>query len=101
MSRRTQLEKMLKADPDDVFLQYALAMQCVAEGDTSAGLERLQQVIDRDPDYVAAYFQQGQLLAQQGDIDAAKPVITRGIQVARKVGDNHAEAEMTGFLETL
>jgi tetratricopeptide (TPR) repeat protein len=101
MPRREQLEEMLKADPDDTFLHYALAMQCASEGDVPAALQRLQQVIERDADYVAAYFQKGQLLAEQGDIEQARQIVTCGITVARKVGDTHAEAEMTGFLEML
>lgn len=92
---------MLKSDPDDVFLHYALAMACVSEGDTAAGLERLQAVIDRDPQYVAAWFQRGKLLADQGETDAARDTLRRGIHAARTVGDRHAEAEMTGFLEML
>lgn len=92
---------MLVAEPDDVFLHYALAMAYAAEGDRNEALARLQQVIDRDADYVAAYFQRGQLLAEAGQSEAAREVATRGIDVARKVGDAHAAEEMTGFLETL
>ena len=101
MSRREQLEEMLESDPADVFLRYALAMQYVSEGDSAAGLERLQQLIDHAPKYVAAYFQKGQLLVQEGEIDSAKEILTRGIEVSREVGDTHAEGEMNDFLETL
>ena len=41
MSRRQQLEELLKSDPDDVFLQYALAMEFVSAGDADEGLARL------------------------------------------------------------
>lgn len=92
---------MLESDPADVFLRYALAMQYVSEGDSAAGLERLQQLIDHAPKYVAAYFQKGQLLVQEGEIDSAKEILTRGIEVSREVGDTHAEGEMNDFLETL
>lgn len=101
MPKREQLEQMLQSNPDDLFLQYALAMACINEGDASAGLERLDEVLRRDPDYVAAWFQKGQLLAEEGQPDAAREALQRGIEVARKVGDAHAEEEMTGFLETL
>lgn len=92
---------MLEADPDDVFLHYALAMACIADGDVQLGLERLDQVIQRDPNYVAAYFQKGQVLAEQGETESAKQALARGIDVARHVGDTHAEREMTEFLEAL
>lgn len=101
MPKREQLQEMLKSDPDDVFLHYALAMTYVAEGDAETALAKLQDVIDRDPDYVAAYFQKGQLLAREGEPEEARDVVTRGIEAARRTGDTHAAAEMTGFLEAL
>lgn len=101
MPKREQLEEMLKSAPDDIFLHYALAMTYVSEGDSAAAVAKLQAVIDRDPDYVAAYVQKGQLLAREGETEAAREVIEGGIEAARRVGDRHAETEMTGFLETL
>ena len=101
MPKREQIREMLKSDPDDVFLHYALAMTYVVEGDAETAVAKLQGVIDRDPDYVAAYFQQGQLLAREGEPEAARDVVTRGIEAARRTGDAHAAAEMTGFLEAL
>jgi len=96
-----QLEQLLESDPDDVFLQYALAKACVNEGNVERGLAQYQSVIDRHPDYVPAYFQKGQTLAERGRTDEARGVLTQGIQIARKVGDGHAEREMTEFLESL
>lgn len=101
MPKREQLEEMLKADPDDVFLQYALAMAYASEGDVAEGINRLRQLIRQHPDYVAAYFQCGQLLSREGEADAARDVLEQGIQVADRVGDQHAAMEMRGFLDTL
>ena len=101
MSRRQQLEELLKSDPDDVFLQYALAMEFVSAGDADEGLARLAQVNDQHPKYVAAFFQRGQVLADQGKTDEARDILTRGVEVARQAGDTHAEREMSDFLDTL
>jgi hypothetical protein len=98
---RQQLEELLQSDPDDVFLQYALAKARISEGDVEGGLAQFQVVIDGNPDYVPAYFQKGQSLAERGRIEEARTVLTSGIQIARKVGDGHAEREMTEFLESL
>jgi thioredoxin-like negative regulator of GroEL len=96
-----QLEQLLESDPDDVFLQYALAKARISEGDVEAGLAQFQTVIDRHPNYVPAYFQKGQALAERGRNDEARTVLIGGIHVARKVGDGHAEREMAEFLESL
>ncbi len=101
MSRRLQIEELLRSDPDDVFLQYALATELMKEGDAEAANAAFDRVIAGHPDYVPAYFQKGQFLAGEGDATAAREVLTRGIAAARRTGDAHATAEMTGFLETL
>jgi len=90
LSRREKLEEMLQTDPDDPFLHYALAKEHIAAGEAAAGLSRLQAVIERFPDYVAAYFQQAQVLAEQQQHDAARQALVSGIEVANRVGDAHA-----------
>jgi thioredoxin-like negative regulator of GroEL len=98
---RQQLEELLRSDPGDVFLQYALAKARISEGDVEGGLAQFQTVIDGHPDYVPAYFQKGQSLAERGRVEEARTVLASGIKIARKVGDGHAEREMTEFLESL
>jgi predicted Zn-dependent protease len=95
------LEELLRSEPDDVFLRYALAKACVSEGNLEAGLREFRAVLVADPDYVPAYFQMAQALAESGQIEPARLALTDGIATARRVGDAHAEAEMTGFLEML
>ena len=101
MNRRERLEAMLSDDPDDAFLKYALAMQCASDGDEAAGIRHFEELLDRDPHYVPAYFQVAQLLARQGAVDRSKQLLGHGIEVARRAGDDHAEGEMRGFLEQL
>ncbi len=101
MPTRKQLEELLESDPNDVFLQYALAKACVSEGEVEEGLSKFQSVIEGHPEYVPAYFQKGQTLAEQGRTGEAQAVLAAGIQIARQVGDRHAESEMTEFLESL
>lgn len=99
--RREKLLEMLKTSPDDPFLHYGLAMEDRAAGDLDAAVRGLQTVLDLDGEYVAAWFHQAQVLTEQDNRDRAREVITRGIEVARRVGDQHAVEEMTGFLHEL
>lgn len=101
MSRRKQIEEMLKDQPDDSFLNYALAKEHASEGNVDAALQQYSLVIDNFPNEVAAYFQKGQLLAEEDRTDDAREVIEQGMKVARQVGDQHALGEMQGFLELL
>lgn len=100
-SRRDKLLNMLKSSPDDPFLYYGLAMEDRAGGDLPAALLGLQKVLELDADYVAAYFHQGQVLAEQGQHDRAREVLTAGIEVAARLSDQHAVQEMTAFLQEL
>lgn len=100
VSRRIKLEEMLAAEPDDPFLNYALALETAKE-DRVAALQRLAEMNDRFPDHVPAFFRRGQLLAESGDPEAARKVLVAGIQAARGVGDDHAAAEMQELLTSL
>ena len=101
MSRRARIEELLEADPDDVFLKYALAKEFAAEGDVPSALTAFDRVIAEHPDYVPAYFQKAQTLASEGETDAARAALEAGIIIARRVGDTHAAGEMVAFLDTL
>ena len=92
---------MLQSEPEDVFLNYALAMAMMAEGSDDDALSQLEHVIDLDPDYVASYFQLGQAYARAGKVELSRDALERGIRAARRTGDSHALSEMTGFLELL
>ncbi len=96
------LEQSLAEDPDDSFLRYGLAIQCLSEGDVDEGRDRLKALIsDRPDDQVAAYQQLGQSYAQTGETEAAAAVFRTGIEKARRAGDAHAAAEMEQALAML
>jgi predicted Zn-dependent protease len=98
MNRRQKLEALLAESPEDSFLHYALAMQCAADGDDPAAIARMTALLDLDPHYVPAYFQLAQIVVRGGEADRARQLLTQGIEVARRAGDDHAEAEMRDFL---
>jgi predicted Zn-dependent protease len=101
-SRRLRLEESLAADPTDTFLRYGLALQCLREGDTVEGRERLQTLVAEHPDdQVAAYQQLGQSYSETGEVEPARRWFVEGISKARSRGDSHAAAEMEGFLAEL
>lgn len=101
MSRQEQLEALLAKDPQSAFLQYALALEVIKLGDQADGLKRLESLTHSHPEFVPAYHQWGRLLYESGEQDAAGQVLTRGVAIARSVGDAHAEAEMQGLLDLI
>jgi Flp pilus assembly protein TadD len=100
-TRRQQLEEMLAEFPDDSFLRYGLAMELAGAGDNEGALTRFHELMQKDPDYVPAYLQAGQLLARLGREAEARTVYRTGIAAARRKGDDHAAGEMEGLLNML
>jgi predicted Zn-dependent protease len=101
-ARRLKLEASLAEEPNDPFLRYGLALQCLREGDVAEGRERLMALVaDHPDDQVAAYQQLGQSFLESGDLEAARHWFVQGITKARARGDDHAAAEMEGFLASL
>lgn len=101
MSRREKIEEMLKTDPTDSFLLYSLAMEDMREESFDAAVAGFEKALAADEKHVASYFQMGQTLARMGEEEKAKAIIEQGIEVAKLVGDDHAAAEMVGFLDTI
>lgn len=97
-SRRQKLETLLAQEPDDPFLQYALAMECAAQGDDQAAITWFEKLLRDHPDYIPAYHQYGKLLLQLGHQEEAQRILSRGIRQAHKTGDRHAAQEMEALI---
>jgi thioredoxin-like negative regulator of GroEL len=100
-TRREVLEEFVAQDPDDSFSRYALALELEKEGDERSAVSHLQEVLARDPTYVAVYYQLGRLLARTGVVDEARDVYTRGVAAATAAGDQRARSEILEALEML
>lgn len=92
---------MLREDPGDPFLRYALAMEFVSEGDDAKALEHFTLLVREHPEYVPGYMQMGLALTRLGRTEEARQCLERGIVAARTAGEEHAAEEMRGLLATL
>jgi tetratricopeptide (TPR) repeat protein len=101
MSRLEQLQKLLAAEPRDVFLNFALAMEYFKAGRHDEALAQFEKVNEIDPDYVAAYFHKGNSLVALGRKAEARPVLEKGIEVAKRTKNPHAADEMKELLNLL
>ena len=101
MSRRAQIEAMLKETPDDTFLKYALAMEFKSEEQHEASLKLFGELMAIEPPHVPAFFMTGQQLAGLDRIEEARQVLKQGIEQANVQGNAHASGEMTEFLMSL
>jgi Tfp pilus assembly protein PilF len=101
MDRIAQLRKFVEAQPQEAFPRYALALELKAQGDDEAAAAELRALLEKVPDYLAAYLQLGMLLQTLGRAADAKDAFRRGQELARRKGDGHTLSELTSALEAL
>ena len=100
-TRLEQLQKMLEREPNDTFLLYGLALEHKKTGNKDLALQLLEKVVELDPGHGYAFFQAGQVLETNGDIEGARKAYQDGIIAADKSGDAHARSELEGALSML
>ncbi len=101
MAKIDQIRKMLASDPDDLLLNYALAMELLNAGEADESLARFDRVIQIDPAYSAAHMQKAKALIDLGRRDEARTVLEKGITAAEQRGDLHARDKMAELLRAV
>ncbi|MBI1341718.1 MAG: hypothetical protein GC171_02155 [Terrimonas sp.] len=101
MDRIEKLKEFLLMNPDDSFLQHALALEYIKLGDDSGAGQLFETLLQRDPGYIGSYYHFAKLKERTGDEAAAIEWYEKGMEVAKKAGDNHAFSELKSALEEL
>jgi tetratricopeptide (TPR) repeat protein len=100
-SRLEMLLEFIQADPKDSFARFGVAMEYARMGESDKALENFRKLWEMNPDYTAAYFQAGKLLAKVGNKDMARQVLSDGISAATRTKDLHTKSEMEAALAEL
>lgn len=101
MNRIAQLRSFLAETPGNDFLTHALALEYIKANDDQEALSCFRSNLDMNPDYVATYYHLGKLLERTGVVEEAIAIYERGMEVAKKVGDQHAFSELRSVHEEL
>jgi tetratricopeptide (TPR) repeat protein len=94
ISRLSQLLAFYEANPKDSFILFALAKEYEKLGDDDKALYYYRLSTDNDPAYVGVYYHLGKLFEKTGDPATAFSVYTKGMDIARQAGDQHALNEL-------
>lgn len=100
-NRLAMLQEMLSQDPNNSFARYGLAMELKNSGDFDESITEFRKLLERDEDYAAAYFHLGQALEKVGEVELARAVYKKGMEVTTRKGDLHACAEIEAALDML
>jgi Tfp pilus assembly protein PilF len=101
MTRIEKLLEFMKTAEQDSFLQHALALEYIKIGDDEAARKLFNEILLREPTYLGSYYHLGKLLERVADYDKAIKVYKRGMEEARKAGDNHSFNELQAALEDI
>ncbi|MCE3260219.1 MAG: hypothetical protein K0S12_1860 [Bacteroidetes bacterium] len=93
LSRIDMLVELLKKEPDDVFLIYALGIEYVAELDLKEAEEKFKRVLSLDENYIAAYYQLGKLFESQLMNEEALKYFRIGLEKAIEQKNNRSVNE--------
>ena len=92
--RLNQLKSLLKEDPNDEFLQYALAQEFIKQDEIHLAVSTFEKLKAQNTQYVGLYYH---LAATYLLLDKRKEALStyqEGITVAKEINDQHALSEL-------
>ena len=92
---------MVAQNPADAFARYGLAMELMKGGELDKAVTEFRALLEHNPDYAAAYFHGGQVLEKMGDVEQARALYEKGIEVTSRTGDGHTRSELQAALDML
>jgi len=100
MDKRTRLKALLKEDPKDPFLRFALAKEW-EKHDPEIAEKHYLKLKENNPDYLALYYHLGDLYYQIDKLNSAKSILEKGLKIADKQGDLKTKGEINQLLLTV
>ena len=99
--RLRKLKEWEAQKPDDAFLKFAIAQEYISAGNEEDALKYYKVLVDKFPDYLATYYQLGQLLEKTGQTEEAMYAYRKGKAVAEKGKDFKTLGELNEALMLL
>lgn len=101
MDRIAKLKEFLAANPDDSFVQHALALEYVKQGDDAEAKKLFKSLLSYDEEYIGSYYHLAKLLERNDQKEDAIKWYEKGMLKAKEKGDNHAYNELLAGYEDL
>ena len=92
--RKEMIVDMLVKEPNDVFLNYALAMEYLATLDFKEAENQFKKVLTIQPDYLPCFYQLGQVNEKSGNNDTAITFYKQGVDLAKSQNNTKALGEL-------
>jgi tetratricopeptide (TPR) repeat protein len=98
LPRKEMIYDMLLKEPNDLFLNYALALEHVATENFIDAEEQFLKTLSISSAYLPCYYQLGQLYEKLADPTKAIGFYKQGIELANKQGNKKAMGELNEAL---
>lgn len=92
---------MLKAEPNDPFLQYALALEYEKAEQIHKAVTTLEELKTGHPEYLPTYYKLGKLYELLLNNIAALAVYKQGVLLARKTSEVKTLGELNEAIQNL
>ena len=92
--RLEKLLEFLKNEPNDEFLQYALATEYLRLNEADKALGYYENLVKNHPNYVGTYYHLGKLYEALNRKPDAISTYEKGMETAKAQRDNHAFSEL-------
>ena len=100
-SRLETLRAMVAQQPEDVFANYALAMELKGLGQHAEAWQVFESLLKKQPGYIAAYAPAADTLLALGRTDDARGLYSKGIEECTRQGQTHPRAQLETALKFL
>ncbi|MGZ3838370.1 MAG: tetratricopeptide repeat protein [Flavisolibacter sp.] len=101
MDKIEKLKAFLVQDPQDSFLQHALALEYVKLGEDETARKLFEDLLGQNEAYIGSYYHLGKLLERKGERAKAIEWYEKGLSKAKECGDRHAYQELLAAYEDL
>ncbi len=101
MDRVEKIKEMMKENPTDSFLCHALALEYIKLGNDEEARRLFESILKNEPTYIGSYYHLAKLLERIGETNEAIKIYEKGMEEAKKAGDNHSLSELRSAFEEL
>lgn len=100
-SRLQHIQELLKNEPQDSFLNYALALEYAKTDDVKKAIELIEELLGKNENYLGAYYQLGKYYEQIEQQQSAINTYKKGIVIAQLQKNKKTLGELNEALISL
>ena len=101
MNRIERLKDFLLTNPEDSFIQHALALEYIKLGEDEKAKSLFENVLSKNENYVGSYYHLAKLLERNDKKEEAIAIYEKGMLKSKEANDLHAYNELLAAYEDL